>query len=242
MRSTEWLTAQSSRWGGRNVRRNKPAIVQPTDNGNGYKTVMLRVGGRSTRFYVHRMILEAFVSLPPTEAHQAAHWNGVRDDNRLENLRWATPAENHADIDRHGTRRGPARRSHCPAGHPYTGDNLRLDQDGHNICVTCMRAAVRKNHAGESISPTRRRPLPKAVREAVATAANGACATCAGSLIEYEIDHILAVHLGGGDELSNLRALCIACHLDKSRRETKERAKADRIRTKRAISQLMRLP
>jgi len=32
-----------------------------------------------------------------------AHNNGVPDDNRAENLRWATRKENHADIQKHGT-------------------------------------------------------------------------------------------------------------------------------------------
>lgn len=34
---------------------------------------------------------------------QVAHINGIRDDNRPENLRWATLAENCADKWRHGT-------------------------------------------------------------------------------------------------------------------------------------------
>lgn len=51
-------------------------------------------------------MLEAFRGLPPTAAHQAAHWNGDRSDNRLANLRWATAAENAADRARHGRSRG----------------------------------------------------------------------------------------------------------------------------------------
>jgi hypothetical protein len=33
----------------------------------------------------------------------AAHNNGIKDDNRLENLRWATHKENSADAKKHGT-------------------------------------------------------------------------------------------------------------------------------------------
>ena len=44
------------------------------------------------------------VGPPPSEIHQAAHLNGVRDDNRLANLEWKTPKENDRDKDVHGTR------------------------------------------------------------------------------------------------------------------------------------------
>lgn len=52
---------------------------------------------------VHRLVLKAFVGMPPTPEHHAAHGNGVRTDNRPENLRWATPKENQADCVLHGT-------------------------------------------------------------------------------------------------------------------------------------------
>ncbi len=53
--------------------------------------------------YVHTLVCEAFHGLRPTPSHQVAHGNGDRQDNRAENLRWATPAENSADARRHGT-------------------------------------------------------------------------------------------------------------------------------------------
>ena len=56
------------------------------------------VGG----FKVHRMVADAFIQNPEGKP-QVAHNNGVRDDNRADNLRWATVAENHADKRVHGT-------------------------------------------------------------------------------------------------------------------------------------------
>jgi hypothetical protein len=52
--------------------------------------------------YVHRLVLEAFVG-PCPPGMEACHNNGIRDDNRLENLRWDTRVNNHADKHKHGT-------------------------------------------------------------------------------------------------------------------------------------------
>lgn len=67
----------------------------------------LQSGGVASRIGVHRLMALAFLGAPPTTKHQAAHWNGRGDDNRIDNIRWATPTENALDKHRHGTdRRG----------------------------------------------------------------------------------------------------------------------------------------
>lgn len=58
---------------------------------------------RNRWYSIHRLVLLAFVGDPPTTKHVGAHQNGLRSDNRLENLRWATHAENFADRRMHGT-------------------------------------------------------------------------------------------------------------------------------------------
>lgn len=62
---------------------------------------LCRVGAREYR-YVHHLVLEAFVG-PCPDGMECAHKNGVRNDNRLSNLRWDTPAGNAADKLVHGT-------------------------------------------------------------------------------------------------------------------------------------------
>lgn len=48
-------------------------------------------------------MLETFVGEAPSKNHQAAHNDGSTDNNKIGNLRWATPKENRADQDIHGT-------------------------------------------------------------------------------------------------------------------------------------------
>lgn len=71
-------------------------------NKRGHRMVTLRRDGKDHYRWVHRLVLEAFVG-PCPEGKECAHENGNPADNRLTNLRWATPAENSADKSRHGT-------------------------------------------------------------------------------------------------------------------------------------------
>lgn len=43
-----------------------------------------------------------------------------------------------------------SKKTHCPQGHPYAGDNLYLDPIGNRHCKTCRRAATRKSQEGAS--------------------------------------------------------------------------------------------
>jgi HNH endonuclease/NUMOD4 motif-containing protein len=59
-------------------------------------------GGASKSRYVSRLLLSAFLRSPkPRE--EAAHLNGNNNDNRIENLVWASHAENHSHRRFHGT-------------------------------------------------------------------------------------------------------------------------------------------
>lgn len=64
-------------------------------NRNGYKELYLYLAnGQRKCFKVHRLMMNSFVPLENSEAMQVNHINGIKSDNKLENLEWVTRSEN----------------------------------------------------------------------------------------------------------------------------------------------------
>jgi hypothetical protein len=72
-----------------------------TDSGYSRVTLYDSSGARKT-LRMSRIVLLTFRG-PCPSGHEAAHDNGVKNDDRLANLTWKTTLANHADKQRHGT-------------------------------------------------------------------------------------------------------------------------------------------
>lgn len=94
-----------------NIRADYPVTMSPHTTHDGYKRIGLCLNGKQKKFTVHRLMALAFYGDKP--GFQAAHKNDIPDDNRLENIYWATPTQNCADRDRrHGKPSGVRKISH----------------------------------------------------------------------------------------------------------------------------------
>ena len=74
--------------------RNKKTgrILKNSIRKDGYCQVML--GRKTIPEYIHRLVAETFIP-NPKKLPQVDHINGVKSDNRIENLRWVDATENY---------------------------------------------------------------------------------------------------------------------------------------------------
>ncbi|MBR0527993.1 MAG: NUMOD4 motif-containing HNH endonuclease [Prevotella sp.] len=68
-------------------------VLRPRKSRKGYLDVLLQYKGQTKRFYVHKLVAIAFVE-GWREGLEVNHKNGVKTDNRAENLEWVTSSEN----------------------------------------------------------------------------------------------------------------------------------------------------
>ena len=73
-------------------------------NCDGYRDVTLCRGLLRRHFFIHRLVLTAFVG-PCPEGMECRHLDGDPANNCLNNLCWGTPKSNKADSILHGTRK-----------------------------------------------------------------------------------------------------------------------------------------
>lgn len=90
------ITPTGELWSIRCERWLKPSMAA------GYKHIVLYSGEKEIGKSIHCLILETFVG-PCPNGMEACHNNGIKTDNRLDNLRWDTRSNNQKDAIKHGT-------------------------------------------------------------------------------------------------------------------------------------------
>lgn len=91
------------------VLNNNGTILRPIPQSKGYRHIFLSENNTSKNILIHTLVLTAFVSERPVN-YQCNHKNGIKADNRLENLEWVTGRENIIHSFKNGLRK------------PYFGD------------------------------------------------------------------------------------------------------------------------
>lgn len=135
-----------------NVRERFESKVQKTNtcwlwlgtmHANGYGLFDMKVDGRWTKFWAHRVSFEF---------HKRPLVTPETVDHLCNNPRCVNPAHLDAVAIGENSRRSPRtlqgrniRKTHCSQGHPFEGKNLFFDQ-GKRRCRICVRAKNRAAH------------------------------------------------------------------------------------------------
>ncbi len=67
--------------------------LKPSKDKDGYLSVGICVNGKASTKKVHRIVAEAFLG-NPFNYEQVNHKNGIKNDNRVDNLEWVNQSQN----------------------------------------------------------------------------------------------------------------------------------------------------
>jgi len=71
-----------------------PRILQPETDKDGYRRVLLCRQKERIHFFIHHLVLEAFIGPRPSDYYISNHKDGIKANNKYSNLEWTTPSEN----------------------------------------------------------------------------------------------------------------------------------------------------
>lgn len=126
------------------INRHNNHKIKPQPNGKGY----LRVTIGKKRYFVHRLVAQKYIPNQKNKL-QVNHKNGIKTDNRVENLEWVTNQENRLHAVKNGLH---LIGSKCPYSKLNEDDVIYILQ---NKTLSNKQLAVKFNVSASCISDIR---------------------------------------------------------------------------------------
>lgn len=94
IRSIDRTIIRMNRWGLEGQLTIKGRVIKPWADSNGYLVVYICGNGRRQAINVHRLVAMAFIPHPLQSELDVNHLDGLKQNNRTENLEWCTRKQN----------------------------------------------------------------------------------------------------------------------------------------------------
>lgn len=114
---------------------------------NGYVYANLSFNGIKQHFRVHRLVAISFIPNPDKKEY-VNHVNGIKHDNRVENLEWTTPSENDLHAYKNGLRVSPKVWSGKYGKHHNRSLKVRMISDNEVKIFDSIQEAERLTNVG----------------------------------------------------------------------------------------------
>jgi hypothetical protein len=88
--------------------KRKQMFLKTHNDGRGYLMVGMSINKTNKKYKIHRILAESFIPNPLNKP-MVNHKNGIKTDNRIENLEWVTNQENII----HAVEHGLCRKDYC---------------------------------------------------------------------------------------------------------------------------------
>ena len=156
-----------SNFGGvRNLKTGKK--LNPYIHRCGYLRVRLYKENTKKTFYVHRLVAETFIPNPNNKP-QVNHKNGIKTDNRAENLEWCDNSQNQLHAYRNNLRK-----KYYGVNHKNSVSVLQCDLKGNVIKEwACIREAGEKTNTNKT---------------AISNCCRNICKTAGGYIWRYKVE------------------------------------------------------
>ena len=130
----------------------KGGILKTWSDKKGYKRVSIWINGKMHQKQVHRIVAEVFLPNPQNKS-QVNHKDGVKNNNHISNIEWATPKENTKHAFNNGLAKSPS--TGMTGYKSFRGKEVfQYDINGKYLCSfgSIRQAGISTNTSPSSIS------------------------------------------------------------------------------------------
>jgi predicted P-loop ATPase len=128
--------------------------LKPQNNGNGYLKVTLTIKGVQVQKYIHRLVAEYYIERQKGK-NQVNHKNGIKGDNRVENLEWVTNSQNQIHAHKNGLKPNGELLWNSKFNKSQINEIFKLDKEGMKRYLIAKKMGCSKSTISDILNGKR---------------------------------------------------------------------------------------